>query len=541
MLHHKTYIKKYLINNSRLCSTTENIIKHTLKHNSKHNSKPLKNIKSQIKQFTTNHRILLESILHIISNIHTHYTLSTQIINLNNTPNSPYKIPSLALIIKYFLNNKTIFHNLPNSFHTLENNITPSTTLEHIYDYLIKNTNIANEIIEYISKLLYNRHLESYSALINEFPELKENDLIFNSFTSLEVLKDLDLNMNSGSFIIVTINYKNQIYNDKIFIYSYDVLDKKTIEKYSNEIVSRVLFFNELLETEHMPNKMILYLTNLQKEIDDSLVLEKHFKTINVNSAVTNSRDIIIYRKQELLKSIFHELIHFHNLDFRNIPTHIITKLIKTHNLNSENDYLLYEAITETMANFINNIFSIKTKSMSITNFENKLYNEILFSIYQFAKIMKILNYKKLNDFYTSRTNDKKFKQDSCMFSYYILKCYLLLNLDKYFTIFIDDKLKFIYDRNNIYKLDEIFDESRNNPNLHFIIDQLLKNNFNSRLTFKNIKNKNNVNQNTRNQNNIKLKNKSKINSKNNKTNKTNKTNINLTMRMTCNDNNIII
>ena len=79
-----------------------------------------------------------------------------------------------------------------------------------------------------------------------------------------------------------------------------------------------------------------------------------HFKTININTAVTNGLDIIIYRCEELLKSVFHELIHFHNLDFRNTPKQLITYLKTTHNINSGNQYIVFESITEVLANILN-------------------------------------------------------------------------------------------------------------------------------------------------------------------------------------------
>lgn len=72
-------------------------------------------------------------------------------------------------------------------------------------------------------------------------------------------------------------------------------------------------------------------------------------------------RDIIIYRREELYKSIFHELIHFHDLDFKRLPTElgqmVNEYLHRTHNISPENEYLLYEAITESLANTLNTAY----------------------------------------------------------------------------------------------------------------------------------------------------------------------------------------
>ena len=145
-----------------------------------------------------------------------------------------------------------------------------------------------------------------------------------------------------------------------------------------------------------------------------------HFKTINVNTAVTNGQDIIIYRQQELLKSIFHELIHFHNLDFRNIPPELLAYLIKTHNIKSDNEYLLYECVTEAMANILNNLYFSK----NIKDFINNLQSEILFSTFQVAKILNICKYKKWDDFSrvdTHNNSDLK-KQFQIQILLYLMK-----------------------------------------------------------------------------------------------------------------------
>ena len=275
------------------------------------------------------------------------------------------------------------------------------------------------------------------------------------------------------------------------------------------------MFFNELLGGSiKLPGKLITYLTNETKQIDNNLELGHvpHFKTININSAVTNSRDIIIYRKQELLKSIFHELIHFHELDFRINNTNtkhidIILKYLKsTHNISANNDYLLYECITEALANILNNIYSITgtppetpetPENNKYNKFHNNYVNELIFSIFQVAKILKLCKYSSWEEFvllekkprhqpsththYNNNANythniNKQFIQDSCVFSYYILKLYILLNIDEYFTTILDNKLKFQPTLTNFNKLINIFEQGRTNKYLANMINAILDN-----------------------------------------------------------------
>ena len=253
------------------------------------------------------------------------------------------------------------------------------------------------------------------------------------------------------------------------------------------------------MEIDKLPHKLIIFLTNQKKQIDNDLEHKQHFVTLNINTAVTNTIDIIVYRKQELLKSIFHELIHFHELDFRTMPPdseqQILYYLKKTHNIYENNKYLLYECVTETLANILNNIFSI-TQSYNnkeqLQQFHKNFIDEITFSTFQVAKILKICKYKSWDEFalinknnqqHNTHNNKKQFKQDSCVFSYYILKLYLLLNINEYFTTILDKQLKFNPTQDNFNKLIKIFEKGRHNKYLSTIINSILK--YNTITTFK--------------------------------------------------------
>ena len=182
---------------------------------------------------------------------------------------------------------------------------------------------------------------------------------------------------------------------------------------------------------------------------------------------------------------MFHELIHFHNLDFRTIsPSHILTDiinyLITTHNINSNNEYLLYECITETLANILNNIYY----SGDIKEMEVNLVKEIMFSTLQVSKILHLSHHKQWYEFsYNTKTTNThttkhkpiKFTQTSCVFSYYILKLYMLLNISSYFKTILDSKLKFIETEKTFTNLIKLIDNSRTNVVLKDMINGILK------------------------------------------------------------------
>ena len=395
------------------------------------------------------------------------------------------KIPPFIDIFKYlltkseFINNFSVEEQKLLQDNLMQNNTNHTTHTTHTtkscYNFLDK-SNLGNKLLKYYNLISSELNLE----INTKYPSTIFHKLLVNSFTSFKIIEDLELNIKKLISFSVVWNGKqfdNLVY---MFMYENSFKNHKTLEKIGTEIIKRILFFNDFLNIDIVPNKFIIFLTDNKKEIDDNVITHMHFKTININTAVTNGQDIIIYREQELLKSIFHELIHFHNLDFRQIPTNIIEYLIKTHNIKSDNKYLLYECVTETLANILNNIFI----SSNIKEFSINLQNEILFSTLQVAKLLNICKYKfwdefaridNINSLQTS--NPKKyFIQDSCVMSYYILKFYIMINLDTYFKTCLDTKLKFIQNTTSFNNLIHIFDLARKNLVLKTIMDNLLKN-----------------------------------------------------------------
>jgi hypothetical protein len=386
------------------------------------------------------------------------------------------KIPPFIDIFKYLYNNHNKdfilqFTNTENielkSKFAGERNKNTNT---QIYDFLNR-TEIGNKL----SNIYYNLPETVKNDLHIKFPSVIFHNLLINSFTSYKIIEDLENNIKK--LVTFDINYKNKEYPNLVYLFMYGKhkMNKNEIKIIGNKIIERILFFNELLKTDKMPEKLIFFMTDKKKIIDDNVINNMHFKTLNINTAVTNGNDIIIYREQELLKSIFHELIHFHNLDFRECPPQFISYLTKSHNINvSSNKYLIYEAVTESMANILNNIYV----SRDIEEFQNNLINEILFSTLQMSKILKVCKYNNWKEFaqpdIIGYDNEKQFKQDSCVLSYYILKLYILLYLDVYFKKIINNKLQFINLPGTFTNLRKIFDNARYNNLLEKVINELL-------------------------------------------------------------------
>ena len=493
-----------------ICNSSNNYIKllTKTKTNTSQTSpytKYKKYISTLATQFIKSQNTLLSSLFKIKNETKFTITYNEDSLTDNTDNSSRYSIPQFIDIFRYLISK----NNFINKFtleeqKILKDKLSTNYTKKQCYSFLDTST-IGNKLIS-----VYN---SMNSTLMNDleikFTSLKFHRLLINSFTSYKILEDLELNIKN--IIRYSIVYEGKKLDNFVYLFTYNTLTNnklKTSQGYDNDndndndnahdyilnlgtdIVKRILFFTKFLNTTHYPNKFIIFLSDNKKEIDKELREHIHFKTINVNTAVTNGSDIIIYREQELLKSIFHELIHFHNLDFRHVSpeilNNIISYLINTHNIKENNEYLLYECITESLANILNNIYYSRTlKEMS-----NNLENEIMFSTLQIAKILNICKYKKWSEFSydtnknintnTSNNNNNldtsiQFKQDSCVFSYYILKLYILLNLDKYFKHVLDSKMKFIQTTQSFDYLIDIFDKSRKNILLEQIINSILK------------------------------------------------------------------
>ena len=526
---HRKHNKKHTIHNptSNICQQSIQSIKAITSN--KILSSYTKYLSLTVNKFinNTNHKRILESIFTIkdklINGKYKHklqqYALYMKHLPMDFELDTTLKIPNFIELIQYLITiptfnkyfSKDELDSLRNilSSHTAHQNTNQNK--HQIYDYLHNNT-IGSKIADIYYKEYYNFNMggNMNDTLDSKFPSIKFHQLLINSFTSYKILEDIEQNMNSLS--IGSLEYNKNNHNNKnkydnlLYIFSNAKEEKDAryssdrtnefhqISKLGDKIIQRLLFFNEFLGTDKLPTKIIIFLTNQEKEIDDVLEHKAHFRSLNVNSAVTNGQDIIIYRKQELLKSVFHELIHFHQLDFRTIPPNsekvIMDYLKKTHNIAENNEYLLYECITESLANILNNIYSTNTQNLK--HFKNHFIDELLFSTFQVTKILRICKYTSWEEFALLESDSnlkpqhnpaKQFIQDSCVFSYYILKLYILLNINEYWNTILDSHLKFIPNEDNFKKLIEIFEKGRKNIYLTKMINSLLQGTLNTKHT----------------------------------------------------------
>lgn len=236
--------------------------------------------------------------------------------------------------------------------------------------------------------------------------------------------------------------------NRKISLYISDYKKKnykKIIEKIKN-----ILFFVTKYVDEDCVKKLNihLYLTNQKKELpSDQSIKEK-----NINSAFTYTKydeciddnHVYVYRKEEIVRALIHELMHAFNLEkkFR-IDIRYNDELNKLFNIENSN-LLLEEMLAETYASILNLVFSEKISTVNKESFVKSYmkiyYIERDYLLFQCVKLLKLLKIKYEDLLNIGGIEKINLKTDTNVFSYIFLKAMLFIDLEKVFEVCYGDK-----------------------------------------------------------------------------------------------------
>ena len=302
---------------------------------------------------------------------------------------------------------------------------------------LIKNISVNSEKIttnKYFMKLYTNiknilkNKLKKSDIQIKEIKDTPNKYLKDNEFTSDKIKHNIVNNLKYCYEI--TSNHPNATESKDIIIY----FRKKPLN-YSKIIpknIIQMLSIIKLLKTLFKRNniqKIIYFETDEKKKFPKSQNIP--LGPNEVNSGLTFldphvNGDIILYRKEEVIKVLIHELIHSNLID---------EKIIFSNHINASfnnlfcTDYkiLLNEAFTETLATIINIFYINIINNLQKRELNGMFNNELKYSKYICAKILRYYNIDKISDVIKNNNICKlKFPQKTNVFSYYILKNILL-------------------------------------------------------------------------------------------------------------------
>jgi hypothetical protein len=300
----------------------------------------------------------------------------------------------------------------------------------------------------------YSRETKLYYNNLYDLFENIENKDVTSKEDRREIQKDFNIQLSLSKFISedirkyiknkgnVRIKYKLKILRREIEIdfFLFEINNFK-LEKYIDYLDKRVIMMKLVLyymiknSSKECNNKLhiIVYLTEIEKFLP-----KKRGEIIgpeNVNSGYSyvcvKSGLIVVFRREEWFKVFIHESMHSFGMEFSNMKLNELNKeLGEIFKINVEIN--LFEAYTEFWAELINigvisYVNNVRNKRNYIKNVEKSLDIERFYSIYQAKKILEFNNilYKNLLE------KETRYKENSSVFSYYIIKCIMMINLNR--------------------------------------------------------------------------------------------------------------
>lgn len=273
-----------------------------------------------------------------------------------------------------------------------------------------------------------NKYKQYYEILYNPIEDRIElHNLIYNnSFISLDIIHHIE----SSELFRTKYIYedKNNYNNIKLTLYEFNQITH--YDEDINEIINIILLTTKLFKINNRTININLILSEQKKYLYPN---QEYISTDNVNSGATttylhysNNDNIIIWRKEEYIKVLIHELIHLYGVDFHSDDTisNKITPLFNSRITLFDNNKDAYsESYVESLAIIIN---SVVKSVINDTNFDEIITYEILFGYFQVSKILYHMN-KNIVFNIDTKIN---LKQLTSVASYYFIKLMFLSNLD---------------------------------------------------------------------------------------------------------------
>ena len=365
--------------------------------------------------------------------------------------------------------------------------------LDFIYGFLnkdlcnIKNfRKIYNDDEREYKKLLGNAYKKHFAD--NPYIDTAIKEFIFNT---------------PATFLVYTLPYKNKIINIKFVEYSkisqsyLSNLDKIVKNMLAQIYLVSQLSINDLCSKDGFSVIIFMspYKRKLEKKQGDILGAK------NVNGGFCygckSKGEIIVYRKEEFFKVFSHELIHNFGVDtnmwkfmaaakVNNSKEYkIYNKFVDNYSLDGENDIVPQEALVEFWGVFLNNtIYSyVYSNNCNLSTHKQKLKIfkemfkkimefEITHSLLQTTKILQHNNISYLD--ILSNSKDISYRENTHIFSYYVLKLFLLYN----YSAFINTNIttsngKSIYFQKSLVNMEEFFNYLNAVSNSKSLMDNL--------------------------------------------------------------------
>ena len=266
------------------------------------------------------------------------------------------------------------------------------------------------------------------------------------------------------------LTYQTILYGKTINIYFFSE-KKDSIKNLFNQISLMLMWLSYIISVSKSDSNCCKILTIYFYKLDHNKKIPNNptdrLHDHHVNSAFTYccvpNNEIIIFREEEWFKVFIHETFHSFGLDFARQENNKINESLKeVFGLNIT--YNLTESYCESWARIINIIFCAywtKNHHKNFDQFQKEFYKlmklEVFFSVLQMVKVLEFhhLEYDKIISLSRSLTNKsvsnksvtnnsvtnkslstdmQNYKESTPVFSYYVLTCVNLMNLNSFIT-----------------------------------------------------------------------------------------------------------
>jgi len=247
-----------------------------------------------------------------------------------------------------------------------------------------------------VKSLIYSDHADKYTKSLYVDERIKKH-IIENFNRKLKIsitIRTVDIDIN--------------------IVYS----EGENLDKYKTQIITTVVCFMHFVCVHFKcdiprPLSIHVFLTDYKKEFPSESTLLTPF---NVNTGVTiNGKTILVYRKEEVIKVLIHELIHFFGID------HMHVSQDKEHELQ--------------------HLFSLQNRvylTESYTDFLACTSNTMLYSV--LSSTGKLLSFKSFIRSFNSNLKRERLKTH--VIAYYIIKAVMFSNWKKYIEMYNEHMTK---------------------------------------------------------------------------------------------------
>ena len=331
----------------------------------------------------------------------------------------------------------------------------------------------------FVSLLMKQHRFKKQKKLISERVKVPSPSLLTSNYVPTVIKQYIE--KNSKAYL----HYSCRMFNRSISIYIivfHEITMSATL--HYDKMVQQMLMWLRvafLYSSQYCGKniKIYLYYTPFKKKIPSALM--DIFGAEHCNSAVTTSCAldgvIVIYRKEEWFKVFIHESFHSLGLDFSTFSCHKLNaKLLKLFPIKSEMN--AFEAYSEFWATIINCLFcAYNLLDNKLNDKDFLLYADFciqferIFALFQMVKILNFMGITYQHLFEKNEISDVArrylYKEETNVFSYYIIKCILLYNYDAFLKWCEKNNINTLrfdkYD-NNLNKFYSFIESHYNNP-----------------------------------------------------------------------------